>query len=154
MDDMINSRMDIPKWMTTGKTIFCQKDPGEGNATDNYRPILCLPFMWKLMIGITANSVYEYLQVYKLIPVEQKGCRRNIRGKKDQLLLDKMVPNDCKKRHTNLEMTWIDYKKGYAMIPHSWILESLELVQVSENIVEFIRKSMKKYNTELTSSGV
>ena len=48
----------------------------------------------------------------------------------------------------------MDYKKAYAMIPHSWILESLELVQVSENIVEFIRKSMKKYNTELKSNGV
>ena len=68
--------------MTTGKTILCQKDPGKGNAVDNYRPILYLSFMWKLMIGIIANSVYEYLQVYKLIPVEQKGCRRNIRRAK------------------------------------------------------------------------
>ena len=56
-----------------------------------------------------------------------------------------MVLNDCKKRHTNLEMTWIDYKKAYDMI--------LGLVQVSENIVEFIRKSMKKWNTNLTSCG-
>ena len=93
--------------MTTGKTILCQKDPGKGNAVDNYRPILYLPFMWRLMIGIIANSVYEYLQVYKLIPVEQKGCRRNIRRAKDQLVIDKMVLNDCKKRHTNLGMTWI-----------------------------------------------
>ena len=92
--------------------------------------------------------------MYKLIPVEQKGCKRNIQGTKDQLLIDKMVPNDCKKRHTNFGMTWIDYKKAYDTVSHSWILESLELVQVSENIVEFIRKSMKKYNTELTSSGV
>ena len=61
MNDMIKSRMDIPKWMVTGKTILCQKDPGKGNAVDNYRPILCLPFMWKLMIRIIANSVYEYL---------------------------------------------------------------------------------------------
>ena len=43
MDDMINNRMDIPKWMTTGKMILCQKDPGKGNAVDNYRPISCLP---------------------------------------------------------------------------------------------------------------
>ena len=26
---------------------------------------------------------------------------------------DKMVLNDCKKRHTNLGMTWIDFKKDY-----------------------------------------
>ena len=59
-----------------------------------------------------------------------------------------MVLNDCQKRHTNLRMAWNDYKKAYDMI-----LESLELVQVSENIVQFIRKSMKNWNTKLTSCG-
>ena len=44
-------------------------------------------------------------------------------------------------------------KKAYHMILHSRILETLELVQVSENIVEFIRKSMKNWNTNLTSCG-
>ena len=29
MDDMINNRMDIPKWMTSGKMILCQKGPGK-----------------------------------------------------------------------------------------------------------------------------
>ena len=86
-----------------------------------------------------------------LFPVEQKGCRRYSRGTKDQLLIDKMVLNVCKNKHTNLGMTWIDYKKAYDMIPHSWILESLALVQVSENIVELNRKSMKNWNTNLTS---
>ena len=128
MDGMINNGMDIPKWMTTGKTIFCQKDLSKGNAVDNYRPISCFPLMWKLMTGIIANSAYEYLEMYNLLPVEQKGCRRSSRGTKDQLLLNKMVLNDCKKRHTNLGMAWIDYKKTYDMIPHSWILESLGLV--------------------------
>ena len=63
-----------------------------------------------------------------LLPAEQKGWRRNSRGSKDQLLIDKMVLNDCKKRRTDLGMAWIDCKKAYDMIPHSWILESLGLV--------------------------
>ena len=37
------------------------------------------------------------------------------------------------------------------MIPYSGILESLGLVQVFENIVEFSRKSMRNWNTNLTS---
>ena len=63
--------------------------------------------------------------------------------KVDQLLIDKMVLNDFKKSHTNLEMAWIGYKKAYDMIPCAWFLKSLELVQVPEN-VPFIRKSVKK----------
>ena len=64
------------------------------------------------MTGIIANSVYKYLEVYNLIPVEQKGCKRNVRETKYQLLIDKMVTNDCKKRHINLGIAWTDYKKN------------------------------------------
>ena len=54
-----------------------------------------------------------------------------------------MLLNDCTKRHTNLGIAWIDCKKAYDLIFHSGVLESLGLVQVSENMEEFTRKSMK-----------
>ena len=39
------------------------------------------------------------------------------------------------------------------MVPHSWILESLELAQVSDNILKFVKRSMANWQTELTSCG-
>ena len=59
MEDMIKNRMDIPKWMATGKTILYQKDPGKGNAVGSYQPISCLLLMRKLMAGMIPNNVYE-----------------------------------------------------------------------------------------------
>ena len=53
-------------------------------------------------------------------------------------------------------MAWIDYKKAYDMVPHSWILESLELVQVSDNILELLKllkRPIANWQTELTSCG-
>ena len=47
--------------------------------------------MWKLMTGIIANIVYEYLEMYNLLAVELKGSRRNSRVTKGQLLIDKMI---------------------------------------------------------------
>ena len=29
-------------------------------------------------------------------------------------------------------MAWIDYKKAYDMVPHSWIIECLDLFAVAE----------------------
>ena len=84
MDEVINNEMDISKKMATRKTILCQKDPGKGNAVDNYEPILCLQLMWKIMTGIIANSVCEYLEMYNSHPVGRKGCGRNSRGRKYQ----------------------------------------------------------------------
>ena len=87
------------------------------------------------------------------LPVEQTGCKRKSRGTKDQLLIDKMVLADCKRKHKNLAVAWVDYKKGYDMVPHSWIIESLKMAQVAENIITFLQKSMVNGKTELTSCG-
>ena len=86
------------------------------------------------------------------MPLEQTGCKRKSRGTKDQLLIDKMVLADCKRKHKNLAVTWVDYKKGYDMVPHSWIIESLKMAKVAENIT-FLQKSMVNGKTELTSCG-
>ena len=77
---------DLPEWMTHG-----QKDPRKGNTSDNYRPITCLPLMWKLLTRVIADEMYNYLEQEKILPEEQKGCRRGSRGTKDQLLIDKTV---------------------------------------------------------------
>ena len=64
-----------------------------------------------------------------------------------------MIMRNCKKRHTNLSMAWIDYKKAYDMIPHSWIMESLELVGVADNVKKLMMNTMGHWTTELTAGG-
>ena len=48
---------------------------------------------------------------------------------------------------------WIDYKKAYDMVPHSWILESLRLVGVATNIVTLMERSIAHWKKTLTSGG-
>ena len=68
--------------------------------------------MWKILTGVIAEEMYNYLEQEKILPVEQKGGKRGSCGTKDQLLTDEMVLKDCKKRHTNLSKAWIDYRKA------------------------------------------
>ena len=109
--------------------------------------------MWKLMTGIISDSVYKFLDENEVVPEEQKGCKRNSRGTKDQLLVDKTILADCKKRHKNLTMAWVDYKKAYDMVPHSWILECMRLYGVSDSVTNFLKRSMSKWMVQLTSCG-
>ena len=39
------------------------------------------------------------------------------------------------------------------MVPHPWIIESLGLTQVAQNIIELIERSMKNWKTDLTAFG-
>ena len=50
-------------------------------------------------------------------------------------------------------MAWVDYKKAYDMIPHSWIIESLKLTNLADNVIKFIERSMKSWNVNLLSNG-
>ena len=153
LNDMLNNGVEIPKWMTKGRTVLCQKDPAKGNEVGNFRPISCLPLIWKLMTGIISDDMYKYLETEGLLPNEQKGCRRKSRGTKDQLIIDKTIMKECKSKHKNLAMAWVDYKKAYDMVPHSWIIECLKLVNVSQNIIQFVENSMPNWKTELTACG-
>ena len=152
LQQCINNQQ-APKWMTTGRTTLIQKDKSKGNAASNYRPITCLPMMWKLLTGIIYERLYTYLEETNTIPHEQKGCRRKCRGTKDQLLIDKLVMKNSKRRKTNLSMAWIDYKKAFDMIPHSWLIECLQIYGAEENTIKFLKNTMPNWKTVLTAAG-
>ena len=144
---------DVPEWMTTGRTVLIQKDPAKGKIAGNYRPITCLPLMWKLLTGIFAGKIYEHLEDSGLLPEEQKGCRKKSRGTKDQLLIDKAVLKEARLKKRCLSMAWVDYRKAYDMVPHLWILKVLNLSKVAGNLEIFMKNSMASWQTNLQCNG-
>ena len=86
------------------------------------------------MTGVIADQIFAHLDQEKLLPEEQKGCRKGSRGTNDLPYIDRAVIKDVKSRNKNLAMALIDYKKAYDMVPHSWIIKCLDLFRVPENI--------------------
>ena len=73
----------VPNWLTRGRTSMLQKDKSKGNVASHYRPITSVPLMWKLLTGVIADQIYAHLDQEKLLPEEQKGCRKGSRGTND-----------------------------------------------------------------------
>jgi len=132
-----------PTWMTKGRTVLIQKDKSKGRDASNYRPITCLPLCWKLLTALLSDEIYLFLEENQCLPEEQKGCRRKSRGTGDQLYIDKMILREVKVRKKSLAMGWIDYRKAFDMMPHSWILECLNILGVNHTVVTFLEKTMK-----------
>ena len=153
LNEILEGAKEITSWMTYGRAALCQKDPAIANSVENFRLISCLQLMWKLLTGIISEDMYCFMENKNLLPGEQKGCRRKSMGTKDQLLLDKAILKDCRKRRTNLAMAWIDYRKAYDFVPHSWILEYLDMLGIVDNVRIFLEKSVKKWKLLLTSNG-
>ena len=95
---------NVPEGLTSGKTLLIVKDKDKGNEVTNFRPVTCLPVMWKLLTGIISEEMYKHLNEEKQFPDEEKGCRRQKRRTKDQLLIDKLVIQNCRRRLTNSAM--------------------------------------------------
>ena len=124
----------------------------KGTEVGNYRPIACLNLIWKLLTGIISDKTY-HLEENKLLPGEQKGSRRKCQGTKDQLVIDRCILQNCRKRKTNLSMAWVDYKKAYNMVPHSWIITTMGVVGLADNIIGLIKQNMNRWKTKSYADG-
>ena len=50
-------------------------------------------------------------------------------------------------------MGWIDNKNAYDMVLHCWIINSLKMYKISDEVTNFIDKTMKTWRVELTTGG-
>ena len=140
----------MPSWFNRRKTSLSQKDKSKGNVASNYRPITFLPLMWKLLTSVIPDQIY--LDQEKLLPEEQKVCKKGSRETNDLLYIDRAVIKEVKSRNKNLATVWIDYKKAHDMVPYSWIMGCLDLFGVAENIKSLLI-SMEKWKVMLCSGN-
>jgi hypothetical protein len=83
------------------------------------------------------------------MPTEQKGCCRESKGHKDQLLISTAILQECKSREKMVCMAWIDYQKAFDSVPHSWMIKYLELIWINNKIIYFTKKAMSYWKTSM-----
>ena len=105
--------------------------------------------MWKLFSGIIARKIMHHITINEILHREQKGACPGSRGAKEQLATDRTITKDNKKRNTNLAMAWIDYKKAFDSVPHSWIVKCMEMYKINTKLQEVIISSMTEWKTTL-----
>ena len=60
-----------------------------------------------------------------------------------------MILEDCKTKKKNLSTVWIDYKKAFDSVPHTWIIKCMEIYKIGPVTVNFIAESMRCWKTTL-----
>ena len=55
--------------------------------------------------------------------------QEEVKGIKDQLLIDKATLREAKVMKRYLAINWIDYRKAYDIVPHSWIFDMLNMIR-------------------------
>jgi len=63
----------IPEWLTAGVAFLIPKKENTENSK-NYRPVTCLPTIYKLMTSITSRRLQKYMDDENLMPKSRKGA--------------------------------------------------------------------------------
>ena len=126
------------------------KRPPQKSTPNNYRPIRCLPIMWKTLTAQIWEKTYCSLISRGIFPKEQKICRKKTRGAGDLLCIDQHVFNVSKARRKILAMVWIEYKKAYDMVHQSWIRHCLKIYKILDQVIQLI-ETMETWRVELTA---
>ena len=71
------------------------------------------------------------METIEAFPLVHKGWKTGSYDYKDQLLIIKMKIEHCKSKHHNMKMGWINYKKAFNNVPHSWIIKASEPFKIS-----------------------
>ena len=148
-NNIITDPTSCPEWLTTGRTTLVSKKPPTQNPS-NYRPITCLPIMYKIVSSIITSRMTHHITANNLIPAEQKGNASNTFGTIDQLIINKMIMENAKAKKRNISTAWIDYRKAYDSVPHDWIVEALKMHKFDTTTIKFIETTMKHWKTSIT----
>ena len=146
----------MPLFLLQGTTNLIPKDPKNTQDPAKYRPITCLPTLYKLIIACIAERIYSHCKNNNSIAVQQEGCSREARGCKEQLIIDSVISNQAYNNRRNLFATFVDYKKAFDSVPHQWLVEILKIYKINNHIIAFLKHVMTNWQTRVklqTPSG-
>ena len=145
----VEKAISIPLWFTGGKTSLISK-LGEFSSK-NHRPITCLNTTYKWFTLCLLKPIDDHLNECDLMEGEQRGAKEQCSGTIDNLLIDRMVCQDCQRGRRNLCMAWIEVRKAYDSVDHHvhhWFREMFSLHRFPKWIGNLTER--QKWNTRIT----
>lgn len=149
INSFIKEPETMPSYITLGVTYMLPKDKTETSNPSKYRPITCLQNIYKIITSCISELIYRHANTNQLLAEEQKGCRRYSQGCKEQLTIDTIASKQAITKKRNMYTMYIDYKKAFDSVPHSWLIYILEHYKIHSTIVSFLRVSMLNWKTIL-----
>ncbi|XP_029656113.1 uncharacterized protein LOC115230004 [Octopus sinensis] len=135
----------IPEWLCTGVTYLIPKVDNPSAPTD-YRPITCMPNLYKLMTKVVATEVRNFVEVNGILSENQLGTRRDCQGAKEQALINKCL---ARAHGNSLVSMWVDVKKAYDSVDHAYLVECLRRLKLPMWFIKFVATVMDRWNVHL-----
>ncbi|XP_063897007.1 uncharacterized protein LOC135118563 [Helicoverpa armigera] len=154
INDFLQTPNSMPHFVTQGLTYMIPKDLNDSQNPAKYRPITCLQTIYKILTGCIAEVIHKHITTdNNILAEEQKGCRKRSQGCKEQLIVDSIAMKIAISKKKDINTMYIDYRKAFDSVPHSWLLNVLQRYKIHPQIIHFLESSMQNWTTTLKTIG-
>ena len=108
--------------------------------------------MYKICTSCINIFLTDHVLHNNIITNEQIGANTDAWGTTEQLLINKSILKEVKNSRRNLVTVWLNYRKAFDSIPHSWLLQALKSAKVTGIIINAIKNFTKSWYATLTLS--
>ena len=131
-------------WFFKGITYLIPKGmPQQGS---DFRPITCMSNLYKLTTKCVTQVMQLVVEQRGLLAENQLGTVKMVQGAKEQAMINIAIN---KAYDNKLKTTWIDVKKAFDSIDHSYLIECIEKLNFPPWIHPFLVSTIKRWKIEI-----
>ena len=119
----------------------------------NQRPLTCLNTQYKWFTSVILFHLNQHLYNNQLMQIDQRGAKAKCSGTVDNLLIDDMIMRDAGMNQRDLSLVWIDVRKAFDSVSHSWLKKMFQLHRVPTKITNVVSSIIDKWNVVLQIPG-
>jgi hypothetical protein len=141
---MIETPDTIPEWMFEVTTYLIPKK--ESSDPAEFRPITCMSNLYKVLTKVINKRLQIFCEMNGILSENQMGTARGSQGAKELALVNK---NLSREYNNGLYMTWIDVKKAFDSIEHSYLLSALDKLGIPQFVTKFVKMALNKWHIDI-----
>ena len=127
---------------------------GDPKVAENYRPIILLPTIGKLIEKLFQKRMLNFLEKFKLLNKNQFGFRPKKCTVEASVYFIKSVRQDWEDGITETKAVYIDLKKAFDTVKHSVLLDKLNNWGLRGHMQNFLKTYLRKMQQCVNSGNV
>ena len=138
----------LPTWLSAAHTILLPKNT-DTHIAKNYGPIACLNVMYKLYSSCINQCLMDHIYKNSIVTPAQAAGKKRVWETVEQLLISKSILKEVRSMRRNPVTVWLDCRKAFDSIPHSWLLHALKLAKLPNHLLTTIKNLTESWYTKV-----
>lgn len=132
------------EWFYKGITYLIPK--GTPVLGSDFRPITCMSNLYKVTTKCVTAVMQLIVEQRSLIAENQLGTVRMVQGAKEQAMINIALNKAAK---NSLKTMWIDVKKAFDSVDHTYLIKCIESLNFPPWISSFLKGTIKRWKLDI-----